>query len=331
MADRLNWAIIATGSIAHAFAKGLKASKTGTLQAVGSRTIDKAAEFASQHGGTPYASYQEAIEDPKVDAVYVATPHAMHAEWTIKAAQAGKAVLCEKPFTLNAIEAEHALKEVKESGVFFMEAFMYRCAPQTRKLVELLGESAIGKVCSINSEFSFHAGHDWTNFRATNEGGGGGLMDVGAYCVSFSRLVAGCEPDRSEFTAHLGEKGYDEWGTGILHFPNDITAMFGSGIHLSMKNDARIYGSEGWIHISSPWICTPDSELTLYRKCTDPEVFKLGMQNAELYAAEADAVAQFIEAKECPYMSVTDTIGQMRTLDALRKSAGLHFKGEMQA
>lgn len=331
MADKLRWGILATGSIANQFANGLKVSKTGELAAVGSRTIEKATEFTDKHGGKPYASYQEVLDDPNVDAVYIATPHAMHSEWTIKCAEAGKAILCEKPFTLNAIEAEKALKVVKEKGVFFMEAFMYRCAPQTRKLVELLGEKAIGKVCAINAEFAFHAGHDWNNFRATNEGGGGGLMDVGTYCVSLARLVAGVEPDRCEFSAYLGEKGYDEWGNGILHFPNDITMAFGSGVHLNMRNDARIYGENGSIWIESPWKCSKGAKLVLQRKGQDPEEFDLGVTNDELYGIEADSVAEFVEAKECPYMSVADTLGQMKTLDALRKSAGLHFKGEMEA
>lgn len=331
MADKLNWGILATGSIAHQFAKGLKVSKTGTLVATGSRTIEKATEFANQYGGNPYDSYQAVLDDPNVQAVYIATPHAMHSEWTIKAAQAGKAILCEKPFTLNAAEATQALKAVKEHNVFFMEAFMYRCAPQTRKLVELLGEKAIGQVCAINSEFSFHAGHDWGNFRATNEGGGGGLMDVGSYCVSLSRLVAGCEPDRCEYTAHLGKNGYDEWGNGVLHFPNDITAAFGTGIHLNMKNDARIYGAEGRIEIESPWKASEGGKMYLHRNGKEMETFDLGVSNDALYGHEADAVAEFIDNKECPYMSITDTEGQMKTLDDLRKSAGLHFKGELQA
>lgn len=330
MAEKLNWGILATGSIAHQFANGLKVSKTGTLVATGSRTLERASEFTSKFGGQAYDSYQAVLDDPSVDAVYIATPHALHSEWTIKAAQAGKAILCEKPFTLNAIEAEKALAAVKEHGVFFMEAFMYRCAPQTRKLVELLEEKAVGQVRAINSEFAFHAGHDWGNFRATNEGGGGGLMDVGSYCVSLSRLVAGCEPDRCEFTAHIGEKGYDEWGNGILHFPNDITAAFGTGIHLNMKNDARIYGAEGWIEIESPWKTSAGGKMRLYRNGKDTETFDLGVSNDELYGHEADAVAQFIDAKECPYMSIDDTVGQMRALDALRQSAGLKFKGEME-
>lgn len=328
MAEKVRWGILATGSIANQFANGLKVSKTGELVAVGSRTLERASEFCAKHGGKPYASYQEVLDDPNVDAVYIATPHAMHAENTIDCAKAGKAILCEKPFTLNAIEAKKAIDAAKAAGVFFMEAFMYRCAPQTRKLVEILGENAIGKVCAINAEFSFHASHDWNNFRATNEGGGGGLMDVGTYCVSLARLVAGVEPDRCEFTAHLGAKGYDEWGNGILHFPNDITAAFGSGVHLNMRNDARIYGESGSIWIESPWKCSKGAKMVLSRSGKDPEEFDLGVTNDELYAHEADAVAAFLEHKECPYMSISDTLGQMKTLDALRKSAGLHFQGE---
>lgn len=331
MADKLNWGILATGSIAHQFAKGLKVSKTGTLAATGSRTLEKATEFTRQYGGKPYDSYQAVLDDPNVQAVYIATPHSMHSEWTIKCARAGKAILCEKPFTLNAIEAERALTVVKQHGVFFMEAFMYRCAPQTRKLVEILQDKAIGQIRAVNSEFAFHAGHDWDNFRATNEGGGGGLMDVGSYCVSLSRLVAGCEPDRAEFTAHIGSKGYDEWGNGILHFPNDITAAFGTGVHLNMNNDARIYGSDGRIVIENPWKTSKGSLMHVHRNGKDVETFDLGVTNDELYGIEADSVAKFIDVKECPYMSISDTAGQMRTLDALRKSAGLHFKGELEA
>jgi predicted dehydrogenase len=327
MAETLKWGILATGSIAHQFAKGLRASRTGTLAAAGSRSMEKASQFTNQHGGKPYASYAEVLQDPEVDAVYIATPHAMHAEWTIKAAEAGKAILCEKPFTLNSIEAEKALAVVRDRQVFFMEAFMYRCAPQTRQLVELLANGSVGKVRSINAEFSFAAGHDWQNFRATNEGGGG-LMDVGAYCVSLARLVAGCEPERLEFTPHIGSKGYDEWGTGSMSFPNHVTAQFGCGIHLTMSNDARIYGTDGWIHIESPWKTAQGSKMILYRNGKEPETFDLGVTNDELYGIEADSVAEFIDQKECPYMTIQDTLGQMRALDALRKSADLVFAGE---
>jgi predicted dehydrogenase len=328
MPDKLRWGILATGSIAHQFARGLKVSNTGVLQAVGSRTYDRAGEFANAYGGQPYGSYLEVLEDPNVDAVYIATPHAMHSEWTIKAAQAGKAILCEKPFTLNSYEAKLAIAEVRQRGVFFMEAFMYRCAPQTRKLAELLANGAIGRVCSINAEFAFQAGRDWANFRATNEGGGGGLMDVGTYCVSLSRMVAGCEPEWCAYTAHIGAGGYDEWGNGSIRFENDVTASFGCGIHVSMSNDARIYGEDGWIHIESPWKTSPGGTMRLHRRGGEVEEFDLGVDNDHLYGVEADTVAKFLADKECPYQTIDDTLGQMKSLDALRDSAGLVFRGE---
>lgn len=244
---------------------------------------------------------------------------------------AGKGILCEKPFTLNTHEAKLALREVRSTGVFFMEAFMFRCAPQTRKLAELLADGAIGQVRSINSEFSFHAGHDWDNFRATNVGGGGGLMDVGTYCVSLSRLVAGCEPEQASYSAYIGSKGYDEWGNGSLRFENGVTAAFGCGIHLSMNNDARIYGEEGWIRIESPWKTYAGTKMTLHRTASDSETFDLGVTNDELYSIEADTVAEFWEQGEVPFQTVQDTIHQMRALDMLRESAGLIFEGELEA
>jgi predicted dehydrogenase len=331
MADKLRWGILATGSIAHQFAKGLRVSKTGTLHASGSRSLEKAQDFSGQYGGKAYGSYEEVLSDPDVDAVYIATPHATHGEWTKKAAQSGKGILCEKPFTLNLYEAKLALAEVRQRGVFFMEAFMYRCAPQTRQLAHLLADRAIGDVRAVNSEFSFHAGPDWDNFRATNVGGGGGLMDVGTYCVSLSRLVAGCEPEQASYSAHIGSKGYDEWGSGSLRFENDVTAAFGCGIHLNMRNDARIYGSDGWIHVESPWKTSEGARMTLYRKGADEEVFDLGVSNDQLYAIEADTVAAHWEEGEVPFQTVQDTINQMRALDTLRASAGLKFEGELEA
>ncbi len=328
MADSIRWGVLATGSIAKQFVKGLKVSKTGVLQAVGSRTLERAQEFTAEFGGIPHGSYEGILANPEVDAVYIATPHASHAEWTIKAAAAGKGVLCEKPFTLNLKEAEEALTQVRRHGVFFMEAFMYRCAPQTRKLAEFLDQKVIGEIKSINAEFSFHSSHEWNNFRTTNQGGGGGLMDVGTYCVSLARMVAGCEPVDANYSAHIGSKGYDEYGNGSLKFQNGVTAAFGCGIHLTMQNDARIYGTEGHIHIESPWKTSAGAKMTVSKSGTDPEVFDLGVSNDELYAIEADTVAQYWEDKQVPFLTPDDTLNQMRTLDRLRASAGLHFEGE---
>lgn len=331
MADKLNWGILATGSIAHQFAGGLKVSRTGSLVAVGSRSQEKAEAFCAKHGGRPYGSYEAVLEDPAVQAVYIATPHHLHMENTIACARAGKAILCEKPFTLNALEAERALAAVREAGVFFMEAFMYRCHPQTLRVKELVRSGAIGRPLVVNAEFGFQAGRDWDNFRAVGALGGGGLMDVGTYCVSFARMVAGEEPTELHYAALIGAKGYDETGSGCLRFPSGLNAHFGTGVHVNLQNDARVYGEEGSIHIESPWKCYPDGKLTIRRRNTDPEILQMGTDNDTLYGYESDAVAEFLEAKECPHMTHADTLGNMRALDALRRSTGLEFAQEMKA
>jgi len=330
MAEKLNWGILATGGIARQFAAGLKVSKTGTLVAVGSRTIESATKFTDTYGGKPYGAYDEVLSDPNVEAVYIALPHHMHYDWTIKCAEAGKAILCEKPFTLNALEAKRALNEVKKHHVFFMEAFMYRCHPQTLKLKELLAEQAIGAVKVVNSEFGFQAGKEWENFRTDGSVGGGGLMDVGTYCVSFTRMVAGTEPESAHYCAYIGEKGYDEIGSGCLKFPGEFTASFGTGVHIGLKNGAWIYGTEGMIHVENPWKAS-GGNLTLFKRGEEPQSWAFKSTNDELYAIEADTVAEFLEAKECPYMTLEDTVGNMRALDMLRASAGLKFAAETLA
>ncbi len=322
---------MATGGIAHQFAEGVKLSKTGELVAVGSRSQESAKAFTDKWGGKPHGTYEDLLGDPNVDAVYIATPHHLHYDWTIKCAEAGKGILCEKPFTLNALEAQRALNEVRKNKMFFMEAFMYRCHPQTRKVVEIIKNGDIGKVVSINAEFSFQAGHDWANFRTDGSVGGGGLMDVGVYPISMTRMIAGGEPTSVHYATKLNEKGYDETGSGSLLFANGINAHFGTGIHLNMKNDARIYGDKGMIVIESPWKCSKGDKVHVLRQGKDAEVLDLGSTNGELYAYEADAVAEFWDARECPYMNMEDTIGNMKTLDALRATANFSFGSEMKA
>lgn len=327
MGNRLKWGILATGGIARQFAGGLKVCKSGELFAVGSRTLESATKFTDQFGGKPYGSYDEVLADPEVEAVYIATPHHLHYVWTIKAAQAGKAILCEKPFTLNALEAERALAEVQKCGVFFMEAFMYRCHPQTKKIKEVLQSGAIGKVEMVLSEFGFRAGREWTNFRADGALGGGGLMDVGTYCVSFTRMAVGEEPTAAHYVAEITEAGYDATGSGCLQFPGNATAHFGTGVHIDLRNDATIYGANGTIHVEQPWKCA-GGKLTIKINGKDPKVFEYPTTNDELYAYEADEVAEFLTSKESPAMTMHDTLNNMRTLDALRKSAGLSFAAE---
>lgn len=323
MADHLRWGILATGSIARQFAGGLKVSETGELVAVGSRSIETARDFSERYGGKPYGSYDDVLADSNVDAVYVATPHHLHCEWTIKAARAGKGILCEKPFTLSADEAERTLKSVREADVFFMEAFMYRCHPQTLNAVDLARSGSLGDIKMIASEFGFNSSRGWDNFRLQGSLGGGALMDVGTYCVSFSRLIAGQEPSKTAYFASITERGYDQTGSGALAFPNGVNAHFGTAIHQHLENKARVYGSEGILEIDAPWKCF--GAMRVWRDGKVAEEWNLATDNDHLYAHEADAVARFWEQGECSYMSIADTIGQARTLDALKASAGLSF------
>ena len=327
--SRLKWGILATGGISKQYAGGLKVSKTGELVRVGSRQPDTGATFSEKFGGTP-GTYDEVLADPSVDAVYIGLPHHMHAEWTIKCAEAGKAILCEKPFTLTKKEAERALATVKKHGVFFMEAFMYRCHPQTLKAIELIKAGKIGTPKMVNAEFGFKGPDNWDNFRAVNALGGGALMDVGVYPISFSRLVFDAEPERVEYTAVIGAKGYDEIGTGTMLFPGGRTAHFGTAVHLSLRNSAVIHGEEGHLHLEDPWKVRQGTRMYFYKPYDrEPtEIYDLGDTNDALYGHEADTVAEFLVTGESPRMTISDTLGNMDTLDRLRKSAGLHFEGE---
>ena len=320
----IRWGLLGAGAISRRFAKGLELSVTGYLVAVASRTREAAHDLSFDAGCRAYHDYDELLADPEVSVVYIGLPHHMHAEWTAKAAKAGKHVLCEKPFTMTAREAEAALDEVSGNDVFCMEAFMYRCHPQTQELKRLLDSGEIGQVHRIRAEFGFNAPREWQNFRTRAELGGGGLMDVGCYCVSMSRMIAGCEPSEAEYRAELTE-GYDSFGEGTLIFPNGIQAEFACGIHTdALKNTVTIWGSEGRIEVPSPWFC--DQPLLLFKgeSATPLEISKGG--GVDLFGNEADVVQQHLHDREAPHVSWRDTLGNMRTLDRLRESAGMSFQ-----
>ncbi len=201
----LKWGLLASGNIARRFAKGLATTEDATALAVASRSLEKAEAFAREHGlEHAYGSYEELLADPDVDAVYISTPNHLHAEWSIRCAEAGKHVLCEKPVTMNAPELETVLAAVRKHDVFFMEAFMYRCHPQMARVKELIAEGRIGEVRLLEATFAFNMGLNLENTRQINHMGGGGLMDVGCYCVSFCRFVAGEEPTDLHAVGRIG-------------------------------------------------------------------------------------------------------------------------------
>ncbi len=341
MAETLRWGLLAAAGIAGNFAKGVAHSRTGTVVAVGSRTLRKAEAFADEFAiPRRHGSYEALLADPEVDAVYIATPHPMHAEWAIKAAEAGKHILCEKPIAINHAEAMAMVEAAVRHDVFLMEAFMYRCHPQTHRLIDLVRDGAVGQVRVIRAAFAFHAGFDAERRLFANHLGGGGILDVGCYTVSASRLIAGAalgtdfaDPVEVKAVGHLGETGVDEWTVGCLKFEGDILAEVATGVSLRMTNTLEVYGSEGHLVVPCPW--TPGREggastILLHRKGEDePEAIRIETDDW-LYGLEADTVAANLERRQAapPAMTWDDTLGNMRTLDAWREAIGLVYEME---
>ena len=332
MVKKLSWGIIGAGNIALKFATGISKSESGKLAATGSRDITKAKEFAKKFGGKAYGSYEEVLADKDVEAVYISTPHTYHVEWAIKAAEAKKHILCEKPIGMNHAEAMAIVEAARVNKVFLMEAFMYRCHPQTKKLVELLKNKSLGEVRNIQCVFSFDAGFNADSRLFKNSLAGGGILDVGCYCISMSRLVAGIangkdfvEPLEVKSLGHLTETGIDGWAVGILKFPGDILAEVSTGIQLNQQNTVRIYGSEGSLELTSPWFCNGKILLTKAGKTEE-----VPYEGGDLYGIEADTVAEYADKLKAasPAMSPEDTLGNMRACDLWR--AGFDFLYELE-
>ncbi len=241
MTKRLQWGIIGTGAIARTFARGLAVSAHGTLVAVGSRTQAAAESFGDALGAPyRYGTYDALLADPRVEAVYIATPHPMHAQWAVRAAEAGKHILCEKPLTLNHAEAMAVTEAARAHHIFLMEAFMYRCHPQTAALIELIRSGAIGDVRLIQASFGFTTTPDPTRRLFNHALGGGGILDVGCYPVSMARLIAGvatgqafADPLEVKGTAQIGAVSrVDEYAVAVARFPGGILAELATGVQV---------------------------------------------------------------------------------------------------
>jgi len=303
--DTVKWGILSTADINRRVLPGATSSPQVELVAVGSRDKGKADAFAHQWGiPRAYGSYEELLDDPEVEAVYIPLPNTLHVDWSIKALEAGKHVLCEKPFDRDPAKVARAFDASERTGKLLTEAFMYRHSPQTRKLTELVESGAIGELRLIRSCFSYSL-YDAENIRLRTEVEGGALMDVGCYCVSGSRLLAG-EPERVHAEAWYGPTGTDWVFTGVLRFPNDVLATFDCGTALPNRDELEAIGSEGSLFLDDPWHCRKpgielrrgDSVERIEVEFEDP--YKLEFENlgramrgeAELLLGRDDAIAQ---------------------------------------
>ncbi|HEY1922016.1 MAG TPA: Gfo/Idh/MocA family oxidoreductase [Tepidisphaeraceae bacterium] len=338
MASKLRWGIIGTGNIASQFARGVATSHRGSVTAVGSRQKKSAEEFARNHTiPRAFGTYESLIADPEIDAIYNSLPNAFHADWTIRALKAGKHVLCEKPLAMNAAEAEEMFDVSRKTGRILIEAFMYRSHPQTLALVETVKSGAIGPLRLIRTSFCYRTRSITGNVRFQRNLGGGGLMDIGCYCINFARLFAGAEPTAIHAVANFHSTGVDDVAAGTLVFPNNIVSSFTCGMSLHADNTAYLCGEEGFIEVPVPWKPAPEGSKFIVTRGNEPKMDKPKSSSpppreirninatGDLYGIEADDFAATVFDAHPPRITREDSIGNMRVLDEMRRQIGLEF------
>jgi xylose dehydrogenase (NAD/NADP) len=316
MADAVKWGILSTADINRKVIPGAHESPKVELLAVASRDDARAREYADEWQiERAYGSYDELLADPDVEAIYNPLPNTMHVDQSIKAMEAGKHVLCEKPLSRHAADVERAFDVAERTGRLLSEAFMYRHNPQTARLTQLVGEGAIGELRLIRAAFSYGL-YDTENIRLRTDLEGGALMDVGCYCVSGARLLAG-EPQRVFGEARIGDTGTDWVFTGTLRFAGDVLATFDCGTALVERDELEAIGSDGSIFLDDPWHCIdPVIQLTAGERTE-----RIGLERADSYRLELENVSDAIRGEAALLLGRDDAVAQARALDALHESA----------
>ncbi len=323
MNDSICWGILGTGKIARQFAAGLQILPEAKLLAVGSRTCVGAEAFGQQFK-VPHrhASYEALITDPQVDVIYVATPHSCHKANTLLALSAGKAVLCEKPFTINAREAEQVITFARAKKLFLMEAMWTRCFPLMEKLRQLLASKTIGDVRMLTADFGFFAEYHDEERLFNPAFGGGALLDVGVYPVSLASMLFG-PPTQIASLAHLGWTGVDEQAAMLFSHSQGQLAILSTAVRVDTCQEAVILGSEGRLRIHRPW--WRPTTMTLSREGVADEVMEFPLSGNGYQFEAAEVMRCLREGKtESPMMPLNETLSIMRTLDAVRAQWGLH-------
>lgn len=312
----LKWGILSTARINRKFLAGLRQTDEAEVVAVASRDEAAAQAYARQHDiPRGYGGYDALLQDPDVEAVYISLPNALHVEWSTRALEAGKHVLCEKPISRRAAEVQELFDLAQARGLLLMEGFMFRHHPQTERLLASVREGAIGRLRMIVSSFSFHAS-DPSNIRLQRGLDGGALMDVGCYCVSATRLLGG-EPLRAQAEQSLGADGVDVTFAATLRLREEVLAHFDAGLALAPRHGLEVVGEAGTLVVEDPWHCThPGIELRL------PDgTRRIEIESANPYALEAENFSRVIRGEADPRLGRDDAVGQARAIEALYQAA----------
>jgi predicted dehydrogenase len=312
----LRLGLLSTANINRMVLAGARAGGRMEVVAVASRDRARADAYAREHEiARAHGSYEDLLADPEVDAVYISLPNSMHVEWSVRALEAGKHVLCEKPLTRRAADAERAFDAADRAGRVLAEAFMYRHHPQTARVAEIVSGGAIGELRALRAAFSFLLTNP-ENVRLRPELDGGALMDVGCYCVSGARLLAG-EPERVHGEQVTAPSGVDITFAGTLRFPGNVVATIHASMALPARQELEIFGSEGTLLVEAPWRVDLGGEVFLR---SGGRVERVDVPQADAYRLELDDFAA-AAAGEAPLLGRADAVGQARTLEALYESA----------
>jgi xylose dehydrogenase (NAD/NADP) len=314
--EPVKWGIVSTAHINRLVIPGAKASPRVDLVGVASRDQARADEYARQWEiPRAYGSYEALLADPEIEAVYISLPNNLHVEWSIRSLEAGKHVLCEKPLSRNPDDVDAAFDAAERAGRLLSEAFMYRHNPQTKRLRALVDEGAIGELRLVRAAFSYGL-YDESNIRLQAELDGGALMDVGCYCVSGSRLLAG-EPETVYGQARFGPSGTDWVFGATLRFPGDVIGLFDCGTALVERDELEAIGSEGSLFVDDPWHCKePGIELR-----RDDGVERIEVERADSYRLELENMSDAIRDEGELLLGREDALGQARAIGGLHRSA----------
>lgn len=322
MTSKIRWGILSTAGIGRKrVIPAMKLANNGEVAAVASRDLDKAKAFAAELGiPKAYGSYEELIADPEIDAIYNPLPNSQHARWSILCAEAGKPVLCEKPLASFTAEAQKMVDAFTSRGVPFTEGFMYRFHPQAVKVKELLDSGTIGTFNTMSASFTFKIA-DENNIRLSKELAGGGLMDVGCYCINVMRFMTGEEPIAAKAIADFGAKtGVDERLVGILQFPSGVLGHFDCGLRVQHLHSYELRGTDGRIQVEKGFTVQPNEE-PIIRIWRGDQYEEIKMPAVNHYTLMAEDFADALLNNRPPRFSPQDGVANMRVIDMLLQDA----------
>jgi D-xylose 1-dehydrogenase (NADP+, D-xylono-1,5-lactone-forming) len=317
----VTWGLLSTARINDAILAGAELSDRVRVGAVASRDLDRAESYARERGiERAYGSYEALLEDSEIEAVYVPLPNALHVEWSIRALEAGKHVLCEKALDRRGDRVEEAFDAAERADRFLMEGFMFRHHPQTKRLAELVADGAIGELRLVRAAFSFSL-TSLGDVRMRPELDGGSITDVGCYCISGIRLLAG-EPESVTGSQVLGSTGVDVRFAGTLAFPGDVVAQFDCGFDLPYRSELDAVGSEGVIRVVDPFtigsLGIGGAGIELRR---DDAVELIQSEQVNHFKLELENLSDAIRGLGDPLLGREDAVGQARAIEALYRAA----------